>query len=148
MKTAVCLSILLASGCTDLPDQPAEIAINCASPLSGFHSLNDPDFTRRWPVGIEGYQQNTVKVSRNGTISWNGADLATMHDDGLPSVEQFLITLKALSPRPFTVLDFDAGAPCDKVNAVRSLMVKHLGCSDQDLCFQGNWDDSFETSAS
>lgn len=149
MKRTVCILILFASGCTNLTDEPIKIVPNCASPLPGFHRLNDPDFARRWPVGIEGYQHNTVKVSRNGTISWNGVDMATMHDNGLPSVEHFFIALKGFpAPRPFAILDFDVGAPCDKVKAIRSLMVKHLGCSDQDLCFQGNWDHSFEKSAS
>lgn len=140
MTKPVFLSVLLIAGCTSRIGQP-EVAVNCASPLPGFHSLNDPEFTQRWPVGIEGYQHNTVKVSRAGVITWNGTDLATMHDEGLRFVEQYLIALKGLSPgQPFTILDFDAGAPCEKVKAVRNLMVKHLGCGEQDLCFQGQWE--------
>lgn len=139
MNKALGITILLIAGCTSKADQP-NVTQNCAMPLPGFHSLNDPDFTRRWPVGIEGYQQNTVKVSRTGMITWNGSDLTTMHDDGLPSVEQFLIALKGFpAGQPFTILDFDAGAPCEKVKAVRDLMVKHLGCREEDLCFQGTW---------
>ncbi len=148
MKKAIYLSILLFAGCMGATDR-AQVAANCAPARPGFHSLNDPNFTTRWPVGIEGYQHNTTKVSRGGIISWNGVDLATMHDDGLPSVDQFLIALKGFPARqPFTILDFDAGAPCDKVEAVRNLMVKHLGCTDQDLCFQGNWNDRLGAEAS
>lgn len=141
MNKALAFTMLLMAGCTGKADQP-KVAQNCATPLRGFHSLNDPDFTRRWPVGIEGYQQNTVKVSRTGMITWNGSDLTTTHDDGLPLVGQFLVALKGFPARqPFTILDFDAGAPCENVTAVRDLMVKHLGCGEEDLCFQGNWND-------
>jgi hypothetical protein len=141
MKRALCLIILLMTGCSGKADQP-KVALNCASPLPGFHSLEDPDFTRRWPVDIGGYQYNTVRITKTGILTWNGSDLTTMHDDGRPSIEQFLIALKSFSGgQPFTLLDFDAGAPCSKVNAVRQLMVKHLGCGEDDLCFQGNWND-------
>jgi hypothetical protein len=141
MDKTLGLTILLMAGCTSKTDQ-LKVAQNCATPLAGFHNLNDPDFTRRWPVGIEGYHQNTIKVSRTGMIIWNGSDLTTMHDDGLPSVEQFLSAVKGFPDRqPFTILDFDAGAPCEKVKAVRDLMVKHISCGEKDLCFQGNWDD-------
>jgi hypothetical protein len=143
MTRALTLLILLFSGCSSGADR-AKVVTNCAQQLPGFHSLNDPDFTRRWPVGIEGYQYNTVKIAKTGALSWNGTDLATMHDDGLPSIEQFLIAMKSFPARqPFTLLDFDVGAPCEKVKAVRNLMVKHLGCENEDLCFQGNWNDHF-----
>lgn len=141
MTKPLFLLILLASGCSSETDR-AKVVVSCARPLPGFHSLQDPDFTRRWPVGIEGYQLNTVKITKTGALTWNDSDMTTMHDDGLPSIEQFFIALKSFPVRqPFMLLDFEAGAPCDKVNAVRDLMVKHLGCGEQDLCFQGNWND-------
>lgn len=138
MNKAISLTILLIAGCRGEAEQ-LKVVSNCATPLPGFHSVNEPDFSRRWPIEYGGYYQNTFKVSRTGIITLNGTNLTTMHDDGLPSVEQFLIASKGSPVQPFTILDFDAGAPCKKVQAVRALMVKHLGCGDEDLCFQGNW---------
>ena len=148
MKIMACFLVLFIAGCTDVTHESETAAINCAIPPAGFNSLNDPEFTTKWPVGLDGYHHNTVKVSRDGAISWNGTDLATMHDDGLPAVEKYISLLSGFSFQPFMVLDFDAGAPCDKIKAVRRLMVKHLRCKDQDPCFQGNWDNSFGTDAS
>ena len=140
MVRFVLVIAFLIAGCRD--GSPDVDAANCAEPRLGFHSVRDPDFTTRWPVSIGGYQRNVIKITKAGALTWNDIDMATMESDGLPLVDDLLVRIKSFPARqPFTVLNFDAGAPCDKVEAVRGLMVKHLGCAEQDLCFQGDWDD-------
>jgi hypothetical protein len=61
-----------------------------------------------------------------------------MHDDGIPAVEQYLVAVRDFSPpRPITILAYDLGAPCGKVDAIRKLMIEHLGCGRQNVCVQG-----------
>lgn len=52
-------------------------------------------------------------------------------------LDTYLSQIAKLEPQPFTILDFDAGAPCATIKMVRKLMIRHLGCSAEDFCFQG-----------
>jgi len=91
-------------------------------------------------VPIDGYHSNVIKIEKSGVVTWNGNDLATR--DGGPEIvlEKYLGMIASLKEvRPFTTIDFDAGAPCARIDAVRRLMIKHLRCSDEDRCFQGDY---------
>jgi hypothetical protein len=135
MRAIPLLVLAVASGCA--PSGGVKQPANCSVPLPGFHSFHISNFTQLWPVPIDGYQTNVVKVTNSGAITWNGIDIATMEDGGESKLDTYLEALKSFQPQPFTALDFDAGAPCGKVNAVRQLMIQHLRCSKDDLCFQG-----------
>jgi hypothetical protein len=139
MIKALPLLLLTVCGCSGSANS-VKLKVSCAQPLPGFHSFHDPNFKKRWPFEIGDYESNVVKITEAGAITWNDVNMASMHNDGLPAIEQFLIAVKSFSPQPFTVLDFDAGAACRKVKAVRALMEKHLRCSESDLCIQGNWE--------
>ncbi|NYI22973.1 hypothetical protein EWH08_11615 [Sphingobium indicum] len=111
---------------------------NCATPIPGFHSFRSRYFAEHWSAPIDGHYANIVKVDKSGRITWNGVDLSSMHDDGEAALETYLTGLNSIPvPKPVTALDFDAGAPCAKITAVRKLLITHLHCSDTGKCFQG-----------
>ncbi|MFB9061204.1 MULTISPECIES: hypothetical protein [Sphingobium] len=114
---------------------------NCATPIPGFHSFRSRDFAEHWSAPIDGHYANIVKVDKSGSITWNGIDLSSMHDDGEAALETYLTDLNSLQiPQPVTALDFDAGAPCARIAVVRKLMIKHLHCSNTGRCFQGTFE--------
>ncbi len=80
--------------------------------------------------GIGGRIVYVVKVARSGAVTWNGADIT------IPRLEAQLTVLPKLQPQPNTALDFDRGAPCQRIRQVRTMMRKHLNCAKAN-CLQG-----------
>jgi len=131
--------VAAASGCTG-PGTSAGPYANCATRVSGFHSFRSRYFAEHWSAPIDGYYANIVKVEKSGRITWNGVGLTSLHDDGETALESHLAALKSFPIQPVTALDFDAGAPCSRITAVRKLMIEHLHCFETDQCFQGTFD--------
>lgn len=55
--------------------------------------------------------------------------------------DQFVAQLKNLgaleNPEPAVVLETEAGAPCQAIEQVRSLMEKHIDCTNEGHCDEG-----------
>lgn len=55
--------------------------------------------------------------------------------------DEFVAQLKALgaleNPEPAVVLETEAGAPCQNIEQVRSLMEEHIHCTKEGHCDEG-----------
>lgn len=130
MRLAVLVGALISSACA------ANERINC--------NRKPPEFLHaaEWlkslgpAVPVDLPPKNVVKVTKSGDITWNGVSLATQHG-ALPLLQQYLAVSAELQPQPLTFLDFEPGAPCRTIVAVRESMLKHLDCRRSRRCLQG-----------
>ena len=128
MKLLAGILFLLCSGCARSDDQ------GCYSRPADFMHAQDWLKDMLPPVTLP--ERNVIKVHRSGAVTWNGADLRT-HHGWTPTLKLYLELVPQLKPQPLTFLDWEQGAPCDTIQAVRSVMREHLTCDGSRTCLQG-----------
>lgn len=111
---------------------------NCSLKPVAFLDWSDPQLKYHPAmINIAGPQKNVIKIARSGAVTWNGVDVTTLHGFAL-TLESYLDRVSQMVPQPLTALDFDKGAPCETIETVRALMMKHLNCTQSQSCLQGS----------
>lgn len=119
---------------------PATIMLSLAvsrASVEGDCHVRPPDFLsgeQYWssiPEISELPVKNRIYVLKSGQITWNHA--VTTIDE----LETLLRKVSDFDPLPLTQFEWDAGAPCDSLELVRSMMRQRLTCANTRNCMEG-----------
>lgn len=118
--------------CSSSEQQNPPVKADCGAPPSGFLRIDEWAVIPR-PPSVTGTIVTQLSIDREGTIKWEdeAVDQAEL--------ESRLGITKTLTPIPLVALDFPKGAPCTAIRTVHAAMEKHLICSTERVCLQGNW---------
>jgi hypothetical protein len=111
ISSAILLSVAppLATGA--YPEQ-------CGAALPGWES----------PLSNAQRVENRLRLKANGTLEWNG----TRVSEG--NVAEYAKLLTELQPQPFTILEIEKGASCERASAIRNLIEQQVKCRASTLC--------------
>lgn len=108
---------------------PSQSNVNCAVRPASFRSSTDNLFEgHSIPFDTTFY---VIKVDRSGRLAFQKQPVT------VSEVAKYLDAAGQMQPPPFISLDFDAGAPCDRIEEIRRMMNKALDCSTTKVCLQG-----------
>jgi hypothetical protein len=69
-----------------------------------------------------------VNVRRNGSIIWDG------HPVSRQDMLRYLTATRALNPRPYLVLEYEAGLDCAELERMRREFNERAQCGTEGLC--------------
>jgi hypothetical protein len=72
--------------------------------------------------------ENRLRLKASGSLEWNGSRVSE------ENVVQYLQLVTTLPPQPFTILEIEKGASCERATAVRMLIDRWVKCRAAPVC--------------
>ena len=109
--SAILLSVAAPPATGAYPEQ-------CHAALPGWES----------PLSNAQRVENRLRLKVNGTLEWNGTRVSEGH------VAEYAKLLTEVQPQPFTILEIEKGASCERASAMRNLIEQQVKCRASTLC--------------
>ena len=109
--SAILLSVAAPPATGAYPEQ-------CHAALPGWES----------PLSNAQRVENRLRLKANGTLEWNGTRVSESH------VAKYAKLLTEVQPQPFTILEIEKGASCERASAIRNLIEQQVKCRASTLC--------------
>ena len=72
--------------------------------------------------------ENRLRLKADGSLEWNGTRVSE------ESVVQYLQLVASMPPQPFTILEIEKGASCERARAARMLIDLWVTCRAGPVC--------------
>ena len=120
-----CDQLRLTGGGDAPPDNAAAPQASPGSAGSGLGSSAQCQPPASWAGAAASGDRirNTLAMDRAGTLTWNGAPIDMVR------LRQFLDLTSTMRPAPHLSVEVEAGAPCDRIEAVVTMASRSLNCA-------------------
>ena len=111
-RNSVVVLALILAGCASestYPEKCAALPAGWAKPSDGYGTLS---------------VVTKVDLARDGSLKWNGRPVSEQ------KLVEYLQLISTFDPRPFNILEIEAGTPCRHVTRIRTLTDEKEHCSD------------------
>jgi hypothetical protein len=127
MPTKVFATLLASLAVCSCAAAPRDELPTCNPSRSGF--LKESEVTKRGGLQLVG---NSLRIRSGNRLEWNGYPVSRVE------AEQMLDRAADLEPQPPLLLQWDKSVTCESVEAVRSIVDKHLACASSGNCIAGS----------